>query len=431
MSNFNFNQVELKIIKLILESVDTRNMFVSLEILNHFSKDVSSILSTIIKIPYFKNSAIDLDYVIDKSDSFNINGMVLSLLKEDIEKIDVDKSEFWSLVDQIKLTNIKANVIPILLSEYEKIVSSKSEFDILDPLSKIKESITSILGKNSFSNKTEDDLQNIRDRLSIYSGNNESDQKRFFTGYKTMDEILWGFGSSELSIFMGATGVGKTTLLLNLGYQLWHYGNANVVFFSLEMPTSQISRRLDSRILGIDYDILKKAEFELSEHENIVKSVEENEHLFKIVDIPPKTAVKKLEEYILSINNKPDVIIIDYLGLMGGYYKKNADRWEVLNEVALDLKYLAKRYKVHVMTASQVNSDAANRKNVQMEGFRTSDTAGSKSICDHADIGIGLHYDDNLGILSFSIPKARDMAKQSWQMFVDRQRQHIYEIDNK
>ena len=39
---------------------------------------------------------------------------------------------------------------------------------------------------------------------------------------------------------MGASGMGKSTLLFNLGYLLWEFGGANVSFYSLEMPLTQV-----------------------------------------------------------------------------------------------------------------------------------------------------------------------------------------------
>jgi replicative DNA helicase len=391
------------------------------------SSDLEKVLRVIYSVDYFKGIKIDLTYIKDRSQAMGIDSIYLSMLLSDLEVVIVNHNEFWILVDKIKTRFIKSRVIPVLLTEYEGLIKSDNEMEIFAPLARISETISAIVGKSQIVSKTEAEVKDIRERLKIYSGESPSDQKRFITGYQTIDKIVGGFSASELNTFMGATGAGKSTLLLNLAYQIWITSKANLMYFSLEMPTSQVLRRLDSRILSVDYSILKHCQYS-KPSDAMIKEIEASTSMFKVIDVPPRTSVTKIEEYILSSVIKPDVVIVDYIGLMGSHLKRAVDRWEVLDEVALALKYIAKRYHICVITASQITGDAMKRKDTTIDGYQTYDVAGAKSIADHSDMVIGLHYDENLKIMNFNSPKNRDGAKFTFSLFVNPEQCHLYEV---
>jgi len=423
----HFNDNIVKLIKLTIEYPDLRETFLSTDLLRFISSDLEKILRKMYDIQYFAGNKIDLHYIQESAKSLGIDSLYLSLLVDEVNTIEVNRNDFWVLADQIKTEYVKSRLIPVLLTEYESILKSGNEIDILRPINVIGETISMLLGKTQIQVKTEAEIKDIRARLKIYSGEVADDQKRFITGYKAFDNVLGGFSSSALAVIMGATGSGKTTLLLNLAYQLWITSKTNIMFFSLEMPTSQIFRRLDSRILNIDYEVLRKCGYS-KPNDTMIKEIESSTTMFKVIDIPPRTAVTKIEEYILSSIVKPDVVIVDYIGLLGSHLKRNIDRWEVLDEVALALKYIAKRYQISVITASQITADAMKRKDTSIDGFNSYDVAGSKSISDHADLVLGLHYDVNLKLMNFNSVKSRDGAPFNFSLFITPERCHLYEI---
>jgi replicative DNA helicase len=423
----HFDDALLKILKLTIEYSDLRDSFVSTDLFKFVSPELEKVVRKIYGLEYFIGNKIDLNYVKERSTALELDPMYLSLFLSDIEVVQANRNDFWILVDEVKTAFIKSRLIPVLLSEYENIIKSTNELEVFSPLTKIDETIATLLGKSHITAKTEAEIGDIRERLKVYSGESESDQKRFLTGYHSIDTLLGGFTSSEFAVFMGATGSGKTTLLLNMAYQLWVTSKVNIMFFSLEMPTTQVFRRLDSRILNIDYDVLKRCQYS-KPSDVMVKEIEASTNMFKVIDVPPRTSVTKIEETILSSIIKPDIVIIDYIGLMGSHLKRAVDRWEVLDEVALALKYLAKRYHICVITASQITGDAMRRKDTALDGYQTYDVAGAKSIADHSDLVIGLHYDEGLKLMHFNSPKNRDGAKFNFSLFVNPERCHLYEI---
>lgn len=427
----NINSDLFKLFKLVIENAEYRHIFVSADIYRYLSIEHSELLKKILSISYFETSKIDMNYVIEHATVLNIDSIYLQCFINDLEKEIVKSEEFWVLIEKIKAHFIKSQLIPIMLNSYETIIKAESEIETVQPISELYESISLLSGRTNYKTKTEADITDIRERLKIYSGEKTVEQKRFKTGYKSIDNAFGGFGTSELNVFMGASGTGKTTVLLNMGYQSWlNNDDCNVLFFSFEMPTSQVYRRLDSRILNIDYDVLKYGKLDLKDQEKL-KIYDTKKNMFKVIDVPPKTPVQVIEEYILSSKIKPTMVILDYIGLMGSNFKRGSEKWEILDDVALTLKYLAKRYHISVITASQITTDAMKRKDVQSEGYQLYDLAGAKAIGDHSDLVIGLQYDEDLKIMSCSSAKYRDGKDFSFQLFVDPHRCYLYEIIKK
>lgn len=422
-----FSADELKIAKLVIESPELRSQFISLDLFRFLSKITSDILRKVFDIMYFKTAPIDLEYVRLNSSALGIDSLIFMEFKTELSHIVSDPLEFWVCVDNLKTKNIKSSIIPVIITEYEKLTSANNELIASASLANIREAIHSILGKSVIHVHDEDDVRNISDRLRLYSGEEESSQRRFLTGYDVMDSHFGGFASSELSIFMGASGIGKTTLLVNLAHALWDTGKANVHMYSLEMPIVQVMRRFDARIFQVDSNLLRSGGYKTPNLE-IVDRIKSRTNSLKVFDFPPQSTVQDIEANILKADVKPDIVIVDYIGLLRAKMKREAQLWEINDEVGLTMKYLAKRYHIHVMTASQVTTEASKKADDSQEGYQLSDAAGGKSIGHHADIVCGIKVNENLNIMEFFSPKFRDGSKFSFQMFVDRARCYLYEI---
>lgn len=424
----NYNEDEVKLIRLIFNNYELRRQFLSLEYYDLLDDTLSSIVKSVSKISYFNGTTIDCKYVFEKSESLKINSFTFSLLVDDISKVHPTDSDFWLIIDKLKTERTKEKVVPILMKEYEQLINSSSELQVNSCLSRLRNSLTDGFDSVKNEDRTEDDIQNIRDRIKVYKGEKDSGQRRFLTGYESMDNAIGGFATSELAVFMGASGVGKTTLLLNIAFQLWLESKVNIHFHSFEMPKEQVMRRVDARMFRIDSNLLRSGEHTEFD-EKIVNFVNAAENIFKVFDSPPYSSVYEIEEIFLSSDIKPDVLVLDYIGLMGSKSKR-AQKWEMLDEIALMLKYMAKRYKICVITASQINAEAEKRmvSNRDDTTFRNYDMAGSKAIAHHSDIICGVTYDKSLKIMNFNSPKMRDMAQFSFQMFCDQPKCYLYDI---
>lgn len=164
-------------------------------------------------------------------------------------------------------------------------------------------------------------------------------------------------------------GVGKSAFALYL--TLMMIENSRGLFFSLEMPLKQIFQRIVSSQTKISLEDFKNLN---DEKKRIIKKCfdkyKNNENLkfydgnFKIEQIEE---LVKLEKEI----NGLDFIIVDYLQLIKG---NKGSRYELITEISIRLKQIAKDYNVAVIALSQLSREIEKRadKEIYLADFRES-----------------------------------------------------------
>lgn len=214
-------------------------------------------------------------------------------------------------------------------------------------------------------------------------------KKGILTGYASIDKATSGMKPGELVVVMSGFAEGKSTLLLNIAYNVFKQG-FNVVYFSLEMPYVQVVRRLDSLVSGIPYRKIKEGTLSVDEKvslKNIISKFTDYQNNFYIVDCPGADI-----EYLdakLSTFPKVDLMVIDYLTLLEGKLYKTV--WERVGDVTVKVRTLARKYCIPCLTAVQVRREAiSNRK----EFYEAHDIALAFSIMQHSDIVFSMKIDD-------------------------------------
>jgi replicative DNA helicase len=170
-----------------------------------------------------------------------------------------------------------------------------------------------------------------------------------------------------------------------------------VLYFSLEMPKEDMDVLITSRHLRVDYMRLFKNQLEPREYRRLRKAAKRwgaDSPPLKVVDASRKfTALdlrRELEIYRAEHHRVPAVVFVDYLTLLGTMGKsRNQPQHEKIDELTLDLKYLATGWRVPVVTPIQHNSEALKAARVGTE-----QVGGSDAPCKHADALYGLALDD-------------------------------------
>lgn len=166
-----------------------------------------------------------------------------------------------------------------------------------------------------------------------------------------------GFGKGELIILAAGPGGGKSMALVNIAVHAAKQGQ-NVLYYTLELNESYVSKRIDSLVSGI-------AQANLKFHIDDVKEA--------ISKLPGKMVVKYYPTKTASVNTlaahiekciatqfKPDLIIVDYADLLKNTTNnKNARKDELLGELYEELRGMAGTYEVPIFSASQLNRSAA------------------------------------------------------------------------
>lgn len=222
------------------------------------------------------------------------------------------------------------------------------------------------------------------------------------TGYVDLDRLLGGgFQPSDL-IFVGARpGMGKTALMLSIAANaaapyfvrgMFRTGRS-VAIFSLEMSRPQLIQRFFSAHTGINAQKMRNGNLDEKQWDHIVESLPRLDKLNLHIDDTPRLSLSQLRAKCKRLQRKQglDMIVIDYLQLMGTPGFKPDHRVQALSELTRGLKELAKEFNVPVLVAAQLNRELEKRaeKRPNMSDFRE-----SGSIEADADIALGLYADD-------------------------------------
>lgn len=183
------------------------------------------------------------------------------------------------------------------------------------------------------------------------------------TGYKYFDDALGGGARRKQQLLLSAnSGGGKSIMMANLGLN-FATGGLNVLYISLELSVHLVFQRYASMISGISSRELKNRREEVAVRMSAERSKVKGE-LF-IEYMPVGTTANNiralLKEYEIRKGIIPDVLIIDYIDLMGANERMSADNvFEKDKSVSEQLRQVLVDYNMIGVTASQQNRSAVD-----------------------------------------------------------------------
>jgi KaiC/GvpD/RAD55 family RecA-like ATPase len=201
-------------------------------------------------------------------------------------------------------------------------------------------------------------FENVRERLERM----EKESERLPTGWSQVDEILFGgHARKELLVFSANSGVGKSVALANYGLNQAELG-LNVLYISLELSEDLLAQRYDTMISSVSTAIWKL------QKEKIVQAVEKKAQESGKITVKrmnsgttPRDIRAYLKEFELKQGYVPDVLIVDYLDIMGSNERISADNvFEKDKRAAEQLRDIGNDYNMAVATASQQNRSAVD-----------------------------------------------------------------------
>lgn len=182
------------------------------------------------------------------------------------------------------------------------------------------------------------------------------------TGFIDLDKMLTGLQPSDLLIIAGRPGQGKTGFLLSIAKNAGLTHKKHVAIFSLEMSNEQVVQRLISQETGIDSQKLRTGKLGDQEWPLFTHAIEvfgdTNIYLDDTPAITPLQLRTKCRR--LHMEFGLDLIIIDYLQLMGGD-TRNDNRVQEVSYISRNLKVLARELNVPVLAAAQLSRAVEQR----------------------------------------------------------------------
>ena len=237
------------------------------------------------------------------------------------------------------------------------------------------------------------------------------------SGFKDLDQMMWGFQKQEMIILAARPSMGKTSLALNFAEAaaLPKKGPpVAVLIFSLEMGASQLALRMLCSRARVNMKLLRDGLLSKNGEEQ-TKLLEAADELSKapiFIDDSSAISIMQLRAKARRIHSRTPLgfIMVDYLQLLSPTDPK-VPREQQVAEASRGLKAIAKELDVPVLVLSQLNRSSEKDNRTP----KISDLRESGSIEQDADV-----------VLMLARPRDADekfqVAADSAELIVAKQR---------
>lgn len=403
-----------------------------------------------------------------KSDYFNNRGnkIVFELIQSFVNKYNSLPTKEILFIDLSNITNIHEKDF----NEAQQVISSlepdnTSKFDwLLDQTEKfcqekavynaLLKSIEIADSKNSTSSDAKGLIPHILSEALSVSFNKsigheflESAESRYESYHTVENKIPFdidifntvtkgGISNKTLTIFMAASGVGKSMMMVHMAAYNLIYGK-NVLYVSLEMSEDKIAERIDMNLLDMTQDQ--------------IMTLSKEKYIQKIVDLKSKTLgrliIKEypqttmsaltlkhlLNELKLKKNFIPDIVYVDYINLCASSRLKlnsGANSYTYVKAVAEEIRGIAAEFDIPIVTATQVNRVGYNNSDIGMENV--ADSIGLVNTADYMFALISTEELESLGQIMIKRLKDRYNDPRIFKKFVvgiDRSKMKLFNIE--
>ena len=185
-----------------------------------------------------------------------------------------------------------------------------------------------------------------------------------------------GFTPGTLNLFLGGTNSGKTLFMCHLAGSYMRAGY-NVLYITLEIAEELIAQRIDANLMNkkLSEVVTLTQDSFLS---NVDKITKKTIGQLVIKQYPPASANINhfralLNELSLKESFKPDVIIVDYLGLCLSARVKSAENsFNYYKSVAEEVRGLAVERQIPIISNHQFNRSGQYNTDVDLENISES-----------------------------------------------------------
>jgi len=193
----------------------------------------------------------------------------------------------------------------------------------------------------------------------------ELNRKTVPTKWNPINDLMdGGLGPGELGVVVAPSGVGKTWILTAIGAEAVRRG-LSVVHYTMELSEHYVGARYDTVFTQIPSTELKEKK------EEVKGKISNLKGKLLIKYFPPKgVSVKKLQQHIekmVTLDNKPDVIIVDYADLLLSDSNKSDSTYAEQGGVYIDLRGMSGELEIPIWTASQTNRSAIDSEVIEAD----------------------------------------------------------------
>ncbi len=197
------------------------------------------------------------------------------------------------------------------------------------------------------------------------------------TGFKALDGLLSGFQKSDLVVFAGRPGMGKTSWILTVALNAARLGT-RVAIFTMEMGVEQMVQRLLSMETGIRITQLRTADISSREQTRLTEAIGRISSLPLFIDDTPSITPTEMRTKCRRLQHEYglDIVMVDYMQLMSAGKAYENNRVQEISYISRSLKELARELNVCVLSTAQLSRAVEQRqdKRPQLSDLRESGT---------------------------------------------------------
>lgn len=214
------------------------------------------------------------------------------------------------------------------------------------------------------------------------------------TGIKSFDDLTGGLFPEDFVVLAGAPSMGKTALAIALASAFGRQGHGSA-FVSLEMGDYSVAQRMISAVCDVPYRSMRRGEFSPDQGRSMVEAAQNHVgrwpveivqgHVRDIAGI--YAAARRIQKGMeATVPGGLRCLIVDYLQLVRAPAK---DRFQVVTEVSMGLKGIAKQMGIPVIALSQINARSVSDRDDKRP--KLSDLRESGQIEQDADLILFTH----------------------------------------
>ena len=221
--------------------------------------------------------------------------------------------------------------------------------------------------------------------------------KKIETGWSFVDRVSGGgYDSKSLIIYAGEQNIGKSIWLANDAANFVKMGH-NVVFITAEMSAQKVLKRIGANLLQIpmmEYDKhSSNRDYMKRRLERVSRGLLPPGKLFVKEYPTSQGTIPDIEAYLKDLEESQDhkvhVLVVDYINILANYRNPNTENTYIkIKQIAEDLRALAVKRDMLVISATQINRGAWDATEVRMENI-----AESAGLAHTADVMYALIQD--------------------------------------
>ncbi|WP_231946249.1 replicative DNA helicase [Campylobacter fetus] len=264
---------------------------------------------------------------------------------------------------ELKEKSIKRSLINVAHKIPNKVNEDKASRDMVDDISGEIYSLVDN-SNNGIIKESKEIITDVVKELEKQKNLIDRDIVGIDTGFKVLNEKTKGFKDGDLVIIAARPGMGKTTFVLNLVQKVLNQ-DLGVVFFSLEMPATQLMLRLLSAKTSIPLQNLMTADIDNDEITRLSDACDEMSRKKLFVYDSGNATIHQVRTQMRKLKTShPEIklCVIDYIGLMTNS-SAYTDRHLQIAEISRGLKLLARELNLPVIALSQLNRSLEARAN--------------------------------------------------------------------